>query len=97
MVISRDTVTIDDNLRNFIDLRHSGDPNICQRLRNTCRHIYAEARGKGIQCDVEQVWIDLPMGPKAGKDIRDAYVLCPGNILRPLSDIFPIYQWLDQF
>ncbi len=97
MVISRNTVEVDEGYKKFLSFRHPYNPTLYKELRDAARAIYEEAKKKGIECNLEQIWIDLPTPPKVSRDIDRAYVILPDKKLIPLSEIFPIKQWLELY
>jgi HD superfamily phosphohydrolase len=93
--ISPNTVILNDSFRKFVALRHPNNKDIHDKLRNIAKIISLEA-SKKYDCPQEQVWIELPISPKIGKDIRGAYILYPNNIVK-VVDIFPIEDWLESY
>ena len=97
VILSRNTLEIDDGFHQLLALRHKNNLKLHMRLREIAIRIWKEATKKGIVCDAEQIWIDLPSVPEVSRDIDMAYVRFPDNSLRPLTDVFPFSQWLEQY
>lgn len=97
VTISRNTVENDDGFDTLMAFRHEYKPELHNRLREVAKHICEEAIKQGIECNVEQIWIDLPAPPKVTRDIDRAYVILPDDNLISLAKVFPISQWLELY
>jgi HD superfamily phosphohydrolase len=97
MILSRNTLNKDSGFRQLMALRHQYKPDLHNRLRQVARQIWKLAREKGVDCEPEQIWIDLPSTPKVGRDIDRAYIRFPDDKCLPMTDVFPISQWLELY
>lgn len=94
MVISRDTVEVDDGFMELREYRHSYNKDSYEVLRGVAKEIW-ESANKKVSCRLEQIWLDLPEEPTIPPD--PAYVLFPGGKLRDLNEVFPIVQWVELY
>ncbi len=97
VTISRRTVVQDNGFDKLMRFRHERNPGLQGRLRKVAQSICEQAKRKKIDCDVEQIWIDLPSPPKVARDIDRVYVILPDDKVISLTEVFPISQWLDLY